>query len=381
MERQVKILQINSGSKEFGGVSSILFNIFEKIDKKKFTFDFLTPEFTTYNLRRKEIEHMGGKIFEFKITKKKLGKLISVSKKICDFLNKNHYDIVHINSGSFLFNLFVSLGVRFSKSKPVIVIHSHNSLEKKVSIKNFIIKILNPLLLFTSDYQVACSLKAAEAMFPTWYSNKVKIFYNAVDLNRFDFTKNERIRIRNNLDVSDDTVLIGNIGRLSYQKNQLFLLKIIKILVQNNKNISLVIIGQGPEEENLKKFVENNHLENNVHFISETNDVNSYYSAFDLFVLTSLYEGLPLVGVEAQATGLSLVLSEAITKEVNITGNVTFLKLSNIQQWVSSIEKIKINHNRLSNKQQLISSGYMIDDVVNSYEKFYSDILKEDKND
>jgi glycosyltransferase involved in cell wall biosynthesis len=376
---QIKILQINSGSKEYGGVSSILFNIFQKIDKGKFMFDFLTPEFTTYNLRRTDIESMGGQIFDFEITDKKFKKLFKTVKNIKRFISNNHYDIVHINSGSFIFNLVVSVGIKLSKKNPKIIVHSHNSLEDKVTLKSIVINLLKPLLLLSSDYQIACSLKAAESMYPKKYLDNVHIFLNAVDLNRFKFDMQLRDSIRNKMGLNGDNILVGNIGRLSYQKNQLFLLKIFKEVVDINPNFKLVILGKGPEYENLTNYIKENELQSHVYLVDETNNVNAYYSAFDLFVLPSRFEGLPLVGIEAQAMGLKIVASDAITKEVKITPNVDFVSLNDRNKWINSILNSKINSNRTSNKDELKKSGYMIDDVVKKYEEFYLNILRKEK--
>jgi len=375
---KIKVLQINSGSREFGGVSSILFSIFEKIDKNQISFDFLTPEFSTYNLRSDQIKEMGGKIFDFKITEKKFSKLFKTMFKVRKFLNENNYNVVHINSGSFIFNLFVSAGVKFSRSNVKIIVHSHNSLEDKITLKNLAIKLLKPLLIGVSDYQIACSLKAAKSMYPKCYLKNVDIFFNAVDLNRFQFNLELRNKIRNELGISDNKVLIGNIGRLSYQKNQIFLLRIFKSVLEKNSDFRLVIIGKGPDKDKISNYIFENGLQDYVYIIDETNNINAYYSAFDVFVLPSKYEGLPLVGVEAQATGLRLIVSDAVTEEVNITNRVQFINLDDDNKWISSILNTKISNMRFSNRNELKNSGYMLDDVVKKYEKLYIDILKEE---
>ncbi|MGM0123413.1 hypothetical protein IGI37_000779 [Enterococcus sp. AZ194] len=374
---KIKVLQINSGSKEFGGVSSILYNLFMKIDKEEVIFDFLTPEFTTYGLVKEDIEKFGGKLFEFGITKKRFSKLVSSMVLIRKFVLKSDYDVIHINSGSFLFNLFVSLGLKFAKMNAKVIIHSHNSLEKKLTLKLVLVKILNPLLIWTSDYQLACSKSAALSMFPKWYLKKVSIFFNAIDIERFSYSLPERERVRKKYGIKEDNFVVGSIGRMSYQKNQIFLLEVIEEVVKSNKKFVLFLIGKGPYYEKIKKFIDAKNLNQNVFLINETKDINSLYSAFDLFVLPSLYEGLPLVGVEAQATGLKLIASSEITDEVNIADSVEFINVRDKEAWIDNILSKNIDKSRKSKRDEIISAGYSIDDVTKKYECFYKRIVSE----
>lgn len=372
---EIKVLQINSGSKQFGGVSSILYNLYSNIDRNKVQFDFLTPEESTYSLKKTEIESMGGNIFDFKINSKGLKKLAETFKQVSLFLNNNQYQIVHINSGSFIFNLVVSFCAKFSKFKPKVIVHSHNSTENKFTFKKLAINILKPLLLLSSDYKFACSKKAGQAMYPKWYQKNVRIILNGINLEKFKFDSGIREEARNKYGIKKSTFVLGNIGRMSYQKNQLFLLKVYREFVKYRKDSLLIIVGDGPELVSINEFITLNKLEQNVLLLSETDNVNELYCAFDIFVLSSRYEGLPLVGVEAQTTGLRVVASSEITPEVNISGLVKFIDLKkSYQYWANKMSEYNIDPKRRSMTYDVEKAGYKIEDVSKKVQKLYEEI-------
>lgn len=380
MKKNIRVLQINSGSKEFGGVSSILYNLFLNIDRSKVAFDFLTPQESTYSLKKEEISNQGGQIFDFKIKEKKLKKFLRLRKELRSFLNEHHYDIVHINSGSFIFNLIVSMTIKSVNKNIKVIVHSHNALEQKWSLKKTMIGLLKPLLLVFSDYQLACSKKAAESMFPKWHLKNVKILLNGIDLNKFNYSTERREAIRKEYALTSDQKVIGNVGRLSYQKNQLFTLKLFQELLKYEDNAILFLVGNGPDYEKIQEYITVSHLEKHVIFEQETNRVSDLYCMFDLFILPSKFEGLPLVGVEAQAMGLPLVASSEITEEVKISELVTFIDLKDKKEiWIESIlSLIKKNMtNRSSNLKGMEQAGYSIPTVAMELQEFYERISEE----
>ena len=168
-------------------------------------------------------------------------------------------------------------------------------------------------------------------------NKKFCVVNNAINCEKYKFNEAYREEIRKEFNIENDEYLIGNIGRFVHQKNQEYLLNIANELDKKEIKYKVFIIGTGPLESKLHEQRRKDNLEENVIFINPRNDVYKFYSAFDLFVLPSLYEGLPVVGIEAQCNGLSCLFSDTITKEVKINDNVKFISLKNLDDWKECI--------------------------------------------
>ena len=322
-----------------GGVEACIFNYFKAIDKSKVTFDFFV-ENTSDIINKDVIESMGGRVI---ITPKytHLFKYISFLKKT---FKKNEYDIVHSNLNTLsVFPLFAA----WLAHVKVRIAHSHSTSNKKEHLRNLIKNILRPFSkVFATDY-FACSKLAGEYLFGKRAVKKGRVFilHNAVDIDRFKFNPEIRKQMREKYHINDDEIVLGNIGRMVEQKNQTFLLDILKNLDLNK--YKLVIVGDGPLKEDLHKKTAKLHLENNVIFVEKTAKPEYFYNLYDIFLLPSLYEGLPVVGVEAQVNGLSIVCSSNITRELKITSKVYFLKNNKAINWVDRIKSCNTNRDFL----------------------------------
>lgn len=368
----IKVLQVNAGTKGYGGVSAIVFNIYKNIDKEKVQFDFLSPNKTTYGIHRKDIEKMGGNIYELNIDKNKIINKVLLSRRLNECLRKNKYDIIHINSGSFFFNLQVAMIAKKNRIKRIIV-HSHNTLNEKNKIKNLIVKIFKPVLNYYATDFMACSKKAATAMFTKKVATqKTIIIKNGINIDKFKFNEIIREKIRKELNIEDNFVVIGHVGRFVPQKNHDFLIDCFNEIYKLNKNTVLLLIGEGELEEKIKEKVSKLNLHNNVKFLGLRKNVNEIMQAMDVFVLPSLYEGLPIVGIEAQAAGLKCVMSDTITSEVDITNNVQFLNLEadSLSKWSKEILKYS-NFDRKEIYKDIITSGYDIKSTADMVLKIY----------
>lgn len=367
----IKVLQVNANIQGYGGVSEFLFNVYKNIDKDKVKFDFLSPNKTTYGIYKNEINKMGGDLYELNIEQKKFINKILMHRKLSEFLKENKYDIIHINSGSFFFNLQVAYIAKRHKIERIIV-HSHNTLNKKNKIKNFIIKMLKPLLSYYATDFLACSEKAAKDMFTKKILNtKVIIIKNGIDVKKFKFDQLIRDKMRKKLNI-DDKFVICNVGRFVEQKNHKFMIDCFKEVYNKNKNAILILIGQGNLENDIKEKVLKFNLEENVKFLGLRKDVNQIMQAADVFFLPSLFEGLPIVGIEAQTTGLKCVMSDTITKEVDITNTVKFLNLKSntLSEWAN--ELLKDNKvEREKEYEKIIERGYDIENTANTLLKIY----------
>jgi glycosyltransferase involved in cell wall biosynthesis len=200
-----------------------------------------------------------------------------------------------------------------------------------------------------------------------------KVIHNAIDLSKFAFNYMIRNYIRAQLAIENKFV-IGHVGRYCYIKNQIFLLEVFAILNKRKKNAKLILIGKGEDEEMLRKKAVELDCAEDVLFLIDRPDVNELYQAMDVFVMPSLFEGLPVVSVEAQANGLPCILSDRISKEVCITDAVTLLSLEDSKEhWAKVIEmvpKVRINNN----VEQLRNAGYDVKDEAKKLTTWYQEI-------
>ena len=194
--------------------------------------------------------------------------------------------------------------------------------------------------------------------------NDVQFIHNAVDIDTFKFNLNEQLQVRSELKIPDKTKIIGFVGRLVDQKNVLFLPDILNSVVNHSDvDVVMIVLGEGYLKNQLLEKVKQYNLQNNFIFLGDHSDINKYYHAMDIFILPSLFEGLPIVMVEAQVSGLPCVVSDVITSEANISGNVTFLPINDARIWGEVIcDKLKNkNTNRELMSEKLKDSDFDID--------------------
>ena len=373
MSDVIKVLQINAGNGNYGGVSAMIFQIFKHIDKTKFSFDFVSPQKTTYELKRKEIEEMGGRIIELNTSGNVIKRKIQLFKRLKKLIKTNKYEIVHINSGVFFFNLEVAFICKILHVNKIIV-HSHNGLDPKNKFKNKISKLFKFLLeIFATDF-FTCSEEATKAMFSNKIikNNKVIFIPNGIETNKFKFNEDVRKEYRKNLNLEDKFV-IGHIGRFMTQKNHKFLIDIFNEFQKKNDSAILLLVGEGELQQNIKDYVKELNIENKVNFLGIRNDIPNLLMAMDCFVMPSFHEGLPVVGIEAQASGLNMVLSDSITKEVKVTDNLKFCSLdSGVDSWVNMLQEVSKEDNDRNDAYLIVkNSGFDIDNTVKKIEEIY----------
>lgn len=259
-----------------------------------------------------------------------------------------------------------------------IIIHSHNARnEKKEGILRKILISLNKILMkYSVNNYWACSKVAGEWMFGK--NKKFKIIHNLIDSRKYIYNIDIRKKIRKNLNIEDKFV-IGHIGRFSYQKNHVFLIKIFNEIYKKDRNSVLLLIGgetdnQSYYEETIT-LVDKLGLNDNVYFLGMQKNVADYYQAMDCFILPSRFEGLPIVGIEAQAAGLKIFLSDIITKEVQITDLIEYISLyENPSIWAEKILKSK-KYNRLNMYKKIVDAGYDVEMGNKKFQEYFVSIL------
>ena len=296
-EEPIRIAQI-VGKWLGGGVEAVVMNYYRHLDHDKIQFDFICDDDST-NIPYDEIEKLGGKV----ILIPPYQKVFKYQKELRRVLRDGKYKIVHshINTLS-VFPLYAAKKV----GVPVRIAHSHSTTNKKEWKKNLLKQVLRPFSKKYATNYMCCSELAGRWLFgdKTYDEGKVYLLNNAIDLDKFKYDKKIRDKKRKELGIKEDTIVIGHIGRFVAQKNHTFLIDIFNQFHKKKKNSILLLAGQGPLQEEIKNKVRELGLNDSVRFLGQRNDANELYQVFDVFLLPSLYEGLPVVGVEAQASGL-----------------------------------------------------------------------------
>lgn len=372
-ENVIRVLQyIVSNDK--GGLTKYICQNYCFIDRNKIQFDFITyDDFLDFE---KDFYNKGAKFYRIpKI--KNIFKYFSFWRRL---QKENKYKIIHFHMSYTNFIPIICARLVGIKS---IILHAHSTQidDNRFFVRmmkeqfNFLGKILSRFLV---KKYLACSDLAAKWMFPATIVKEKKyiLAHNAIDLKKYIFNIEIRKQKRKELGISDKCFCIGNVGRFTYQKNHEFLIDIFKEIYLLNKNTKLVLIGDGPLISQEKEKVLSLGLEENVIFLGNRNDVFDLYNAFDCFVLPSRFEGLGIVIIEAQASGLRCYVSDVVPKEVKVTDLVSFISLEKSPSVWSNI----INENKKISRKNLINdlkkSGYDINIEINILENIYLKILE-----
>ncbi len=354
-----KVLMIFANLKLCNGVASYAMNYYRNIDRKNIKIDFAVFEDVS-SVYKEEILKNGDKIHVMPSIKN----LPNYLNKIKSIYSENNYDIVHCN----ITNLAPPY-LYYAKKMGVKtrILHSHATKSSDVKWKEIRNNLITPLALKYSNTYYSCSILAGQYLFK---NREFAVVNNALDLNRFYFDKEVRQKVRNEMSV-DDKFIIGTVGRLVHQKNPFFALDVYKEVLKKDKNVKYLWIGAGPLEKEVKEYAKKIGIYNDMMFLGSRDDVTKLYQAIDVMLLPSKYEGLPVVGVEAQAVGLPLVLADTITTEMKIINEVDYLSLEeNKEKWAVEILKYK-NFERKDKRQEIINGGYEIKTQAKKLEKLY----------
>lgn len=345
------------------GLETMIMNYYRNIDREKCQFDFLThrKDSGAYD---EEIKKMGGRIFH--APRLVPGNYIKYFKYMKKFFREHpEYKIVHSHIDTMSF--FPLLAAKKSDIK-LRISHSHTSkldFDFKFPIK-FLAKKLLPKV---ANCYMACGKKAAKFL----YKKRKNVIFvnNAIDLNRFKFCEENRKKVRKELRIDENAIVIGHIGRYIYIKNQMFLIDLIAELLKNDNRYILILVGSGNDEQLLKDKAMKLGIEKKIFFIKDCNDVQKYYSAFDLFLMPSLFEGLPLVGIEAQANGLTSLFSDKISNEIIICKQSYSFKLKDgINNCINILNKVSISRDETA-IDLLNEKGYNIQIEAKKLQDFY----------
>lgn len=373
--RRLRVLQVGM-TRNLGGIETYLIEQFRHLDKSKIDYDFvnITGEYSI--CYEDEILASGSKIF--KVVSRHKNPLLHYWQWFNILLqNKGIYDVIVLNTNSLEYVFPLVLGKIFGI--PVRVIHSHNSgFENKQGLaRRLLVGMNKKLLAWSANLRFACSQFAGQWMFK---DNPYHVIYNAIDIHKYDADLIVREETRNALGLHTELTLL-HVGRFSYQKNHSFLLDIFKEVHRIQPDSVLLLVGDTTEESEflteVKRKIKAYGLENVVRLLGRRDDVNKIMQAADVLVMPSFFEGLTVVGIEAQASDLPLLLSDTVTKELGLLPSTQFISLeAGPTAWAEEIVNSK-QHNRQSRYEELKAAGYDIGNETERVEKLLIDAYHE----
>lgn len=377
--KKIKVLQIAGGFRKSvngkvvsGGVPSFLNNYYTKMDTSKIHFDFMAVRNQCFEPYRDEFEKLGAKLYALNIQTDGIKRFITTISKLSKFLKENHYDAVHINMGSFFPVLTCAIAAKKAKVNNIIA-HSHSS-GKYSKKKRIMANIFAPLLTFFADQYCACSVVAAENLFSKSIikNKKYQVIRNAIDVEKFTYDKKTRENMRTDLGLTDELV-VGHVGRFVEVKNHDFLIDFFGEFNKRVKNSKLLLLGDGELKSTIEDKVKRLGLVEQAIFMGQQKNIHNYYQVMDIFMMPSFLEGFPIVGMEAQSTGLPSYLSSSITKEAKVTDLCRFFNLKdgaeNLAKKVS--KDIKEFRERKDGSKQVAEQGYGLEENISIFESLY----------
>lgn len=369
----MKVLHVMSSVAQGSGVAQVVMSYYRRI-REDCQFDFLVF-YDSEKAFDEEIESYGGKIY----VSGKPGVKTSVEyyRWVKAFFKEHtdEYEVIQLHE--LYMNMFIlPLAKRYGGIK-VRIAHSHATKASDVPYKEWRNKILNVFAKKTANVFFACSMDAGESAFGNRICKSANFYLikNAIDYHDFSFNDKSRKRIRENIGCSNETIVIGNVGRLAAPKNHAFLIKVFLEILKRKEQSVLVLIGEGPLEGEIRESVESYEILDKVIFTGTVTNVSEYLSAMDVFVLPSHFEGLGKVLIEAQCNGVTCVASDVVPEEAFINPNCHKLSLNSIpEEWADFI--IGVDKKRICDTESaIIKNGYDINVEAIKLMKLYSMLI------
>ena len=352
-----KILFVLPSLTQTNGVSAFLINYLSIIDLSKFKISILSSDLRPSQKHLEFFYERNIKVYFLEdLRQKGFSRYIKSLKK---FFKENHdFDVIYSNVANqslFIFNEAKRYGIRN------FALHSHATISSDNALKMIINDIFINIITKQTKCKIACSYLAGKAMFK---SNDFIVVNNAIDYKKFAYSEIYKKEIRENLKIKDNEIVIGFVGRFAPQKNVFFFEKLAQKISDRYK---ILMIGTGPQKQEFINLINKDNIANKFVLIDECSDVYKYYSAMDIFLLPSLYEGLHVVAIEAQANGLLCLISDTISKECKILQNTIFLSRLKIDDWIKKINEdnfCRSNDKKLNDKFNINIQAKMFEEIL-----------------
>lgn len=372
---KIKVLQV-VGSLRIGGAETVAMNLYRYINRDIFQFDYLVYG-NNIGAYESEVKALGGQVIHIDYSYRNLNKY---KEEFVDVLRNNGpYTIVHSHM-MFHNSLVLSIARRFGI--PITVSHAHSTNDGGTS-NNPIIKTIRALYVNkarniinnNSDLIVACGTDAGEYLYgKAEYSRRGFLLKNGIDLNKYKFDKDLRAKFRKKYNIEDKKVL-GCVGHFEKVKNHSFLIDVFNQIHKLDSDTVLILLGDGSLKKEIEKKCIELGINNDVVFIGNVNNVNEWMQAMDFLLMPSLYEGIPLTLIEAQAAGLKCFVSNKVSEESNVTGWLDYLPL-NEECWVSKVNQYTCYDRSTNWSDKIIKNGYDVETNVSSLQKKYCELLE-----
>jgi glycosyltransferase EpsF len=350
-----------------GGVQNKIMDIYRNIDRDKVQFDFCILS-STNDTFESEINSLGGNVFYFGIPRE-IG-TISFLRKFYQLIKYKDYHVVHsyldVNDGVILFLArLAGIKIRISHSRGA---HIDEGYKKKV------FPILKQLIILNSTKLLASSEQAGNFLYKR---KQFEVIPNGLNFDKFLAIDQEKVnQLKIKIDIKQDTLVLGHIGRFSVEKNHEFLLSIAEILKLRGINFKMILVGDGELRNTIEEKVNILNMQNYFYFAGSQTNVELFYQIFDIFLFPSFHEGFGNVAVEAQAANNLVLASNVVSKEVDLgLGLIKFISLDDINSWISFIANYHRQNNSVSStddiRKALDSKGFAIDCIIEKYYKVY----------
>lgn len=378
MERKIRILQF--ASLDLGGITSLLLNVSEKMDRTRYRFDYLVFR-DQEEPAQGRMQALGGRKVIADISGVENNILRGFYKLYLTWkvMKKERPEILQLNAST-PYDILIGISARAAGVKKIIL-HAHNNAAPYRAVRNRMFPLCRFLMPFVTDVWLACSESAAAFMFPRkiYERHAYSIIKNGIDLQKFAFDPALRERYRK-IHHCEERLVIGHVGRFCTQKNHEFLLRIFVEVKKREPSAWLFLYGIGELTEQVRAQAASLEIMDCVFFKGGTQRVYEVMQMMDVFVMPSLFEGLPLVAVEAQATGLALVLSDRITREAMLTEDVAYCSLEEDPGvWAEKILELysrKKEKPRVSETEQVRKAGFDINDTQKRLCRIYDSCIE-----
>lgn len=365
-----RVLEVNVDDVGMGGVYSLVRNVIIHSPDIQFDIACIIPFENQSHID--ELKNYGCNVYCVGNGAKIWNRWNTYYKNTKKLLEEHQYDCVHIHSDVAYLLYYFSKAAKDAGVKKIII-HSHaagidgNHRQLKMAFH----KAYRNKLKSTANVFLSCSDLASEWMFPNIDKENVTIIKNGIDLQYFKYSSAKRTAEKERLGLTDSFV-IGNVGRFAYQKNHKFIIDSFNLVHKKIKNSKLLLIGEGELVPKYRKYCEELGLADDVIFYGTSSHVEDLLQTMDVFVLPSFFEGLPIVGIEAQAASLPTIMSDQITEMAVITKDTIRLPitLGSEKLWADSIIKF-LHYKRKESQQLLLEKRFDISDTINDLQKVY----------
>ena len=342
----MKVLVVNTCGIAVGGITTNMLEYINALSDSNISFDILVTIYHEEDVILKFL-NLGCKIINMPNRKKNP---LGYAAKLNKLIKETRYDVIHVHGNSATMALELLIAKR--NEIPIRIAHCHNN----VCGHPFLHKILNPVFKSSYTTALACSQKAGEWIFGT---KNFKVLPNAINANKYKFNQGIRENCRKELGVSESVKLCVFIGNLVEQKNPMFLIDIWKDF-EKDSNYQLLIIGEGVLKEQIEKKIQSAGLENKIKLMGIRNDIEKIMQAADILLMPSKWEGLPMVLIEAQTTGLKCLVSDVVTDEACIDAHYFYKIPLNKKIWLEALEKCEFFSDRQHAYKKTVDAVYDI---------------------